>query len=129
MSYQSKNTRRGAIQCCNLSLFLFINMSVKNVLEGHVTYRKAKCPTATTVCFTKFRKNFKDFYTYEYFIHTLHNIGTNTRSVYALPVKYSLNICNRSSIASCGSGSGSAWIRNFCLDPDPDPAKSERAYK
>ena len=26
-------------------------------------------------------------------------------------------------------GSGSAWIRNFCLDPDPDPAKSERAYK
>ena len=35
----------------------------------------------------------------------------------------------------CGSGSGSAWIRNFCLDldgikvPDPDPAKSERAIK
>ena len=21
----------------------------------------------------------------------------------------------------CGSGSGSAWIRNFCLDPDLDP--------
>ena len=21
------------------------------------------------------------------------------------------------------------WIRNFCLVPDPDPAKSERAYK
>ena len=20
----------------------------------------------------------------------------------------------------CGSGSGSAWIRNFCLDPDPE---------
>ena len=22
-----------------------------------------------------------------------------------------------------GSGSGSAWIRNFCLDPDPDLGK------
>ena len=34
-------------------------------------------------------------------------------------------ICLKSSVGE----SGSAWIRNFCLDPDPDPEKYERADK